>query len=668
MRFKGMNLCDFCFEPVADGMKCENCGLTHENYVADPKCLKPGINLLGKYLVGRVIGRGGMSITYLAYSAMLNKAVALKEYFPLGFVNREENEEKIVITSEENRSLFEKGAKRFFEEAKTISQFSANKNITSIYECFYANGTVYYSMEYLKGSKLKDYIRLKGGKLRESESVTIMRAVCDALVDVHGTNMLHNDISPDNIFICTNGDVKLIDFGAAKQLVKNVQEQFFPMIVNQGFTPLERYLSRGKIGAWTDIYSLGASVYYAVTGKKPTDVMNRIENPELVFDSSLNLSPQFINIIKKCMEVKAENRYQSSVQLSEELSELNVQSAIEYNVQCDKPNESTNIFSSDIFGSADVVSRRSTDYNGRCGNCHEIIGKDEYCRYCGTKKGEGKFEPYDNFIPCVYGSPDFFIHKCKKCGVEFQSSGMDVSRPEYCYKCGSRVTSEERINGFSNMKRERSSQHDNDLIKVDGPEDNVTQIKTPLDQFICFYSMFMDGYTNDGKRAGGSHELIYNNDNHTVEEVHYFYGESVEGGKKIDFSLTVPTHIKFEEDLIEYIKSEKPEWKYFLENYQPKRRTPDSPLNKQNSIFTLFKNVRNKFVVSPLAGIPANNPPENFVPEKNFMPCVYGSPEQMGGMNKKKKAQNLKKWLLGLLIASGIAVCTILLIIILFNL
>ena len=326
MEYKGMNLCDFCFEPVAPGNVCAKCGLTPEKYQMEAGLLTPGTNLLGKYIIGRVLGRGGFGATYLAYSSEQDRVVAIKEYFPTGIANRAKGEEKISIVSNDKRKVFEKGANRFFEEAKTISRFNTNKNVVSVYEFFYANDTVYYSMEYLEGIDLKGYIAKKGGKLSENETVTIMRGVCDALVAVHSTQTLHRDISPDNIFICTNGDVKLIDFGAAKQVVGEHAQQNYSVVVKQGFAPAEQYKSNGRQGVWTDIYSVGASMYYALTGEIPIDAMNRVENPNIVFDPALDISPEFINIINKCLKSKIEERYQSAIELLGALNELDVRS------------------------------------------------------------------------------------------------------------------------------------------------------------------------------------------------------------------------------------------------------------------------------------------------------------------------------------------------------
>lgn len=323
MQYKGMNLCDFCFEPLAPDGICHSCGLTHETYKLDAGLLSPGTNLNGKYIIGRVLGRGGFGATYLAFSG--DRKVAIKEYFPNGIAYRGKGEGKVAIISQDKGHVFQKGAKRFYDEAKTMSKFNTNKNVVSVYEFFYANDTVYYSMEYLEGIDLKGYVEKKGGRLSQEEAVTIMRGVCDALVAVHSTGTLHRDISPDNIFICTNGIVKLIDFGAAKQVVGE-QSQSLSVILKQGFAPVEQYKKDGKQGMWTDIYAVGATIYYAMTGKIPEDAMSRLENPDIVFAPELSISPEVTQVINKCMKIKVKDRYQSAIELLGDLQGLNIQS------------------------------------------------------------------------------------------------------------------------------------------------------------------------------------------------------------------------------------------------------------------------------------------------------------------------------------------------------
>ncbi len=324
MQFKGMNLCDFCFEPIEGGCACPKCGLSHETYQLDAGLLPPGTNLIGKYIIGRVLGRGGFGATYLAYSSKLNRPVAIKEYLPISISYRGKGEEKVTVVSEEKEKIFEKGAKRFFEEAKTMSRFDKIDNVVSVYEFFYANDTVYYSMEYLKGMDLKKYIMIKGGKLDGDEVLEIMKSVCRALIAVHSTQTLHRDIAPDNIFICENGDVKLIDFGAAKQVISNAQ-QSYSVVVKQGFAPSEQYTSKGNQGVWTDIYAFGATMYYALMGSVPPDAIDRVENPKLEFDSTIKYAHEFIDIINRCMQPKIADRYQSVIELLDDLNRIQIE-------------------------------------------------------------------------------------------------------------------------------------------------------------------------------------------------------------------------------------------------------------------------------------------------------------------------------------------------------
>lgn len=328
MQYKGQNLCDFCFEPMGPDGVCHKCGLTHDTYRLNGGLLPPGTNLLGKYIIGRVLGRGGFGATYLAYSSALDKVVALKEYLPLSISYRAKGEEEVSVVSEDTKQVFDKGAKRFYEEARTISKFNKHSNIVSVYEFFYANQTVYYSMEYLQGNDLKNYIARKGGRIQEGEAINILKALCNALLVVHNAQILHRDIAPDNIFICDNGDVKLIDFGAAKQVV-NVTQQVHSIILKQGFAPPEQYLAKGKQGPWTDIYAVGTTIYYALTGNIPTDALERYENAEIQFPEDVRISTELKNILKKCLEFKYEDRYQNAMELFSDLDALDIKDILE---------------------------------------------------------------------------------------------------------------------------------------------------------------------------------------------------------------------------------------------------------------------------------------------------------------------------------------------------
>ena len=321
MWINNVNLCDFCFTPLDSANKCPKCGLSVGSYHVDADLLPPGTNLIGKYIIGRTLGRGGFGATYLSYSSDKRHPVAIKEYFPNQIACRAKGETKVSIVSNDKHSIFQRGAKRFFEEAKSMSKFRGSDSIVDVYEFFYCNDTAYYSMEYLEGIDLKGYIEKRGGKISEPEAVKIMKAVGDALMVIHSTGMLHRDISPDNIFVCKNGKVKLIDFGSAKQVVGE-QSQSLSVILKQGFAPYEQYQKGGNQGMWTDIYALGATMYYAVTGVIPDDAMSRIQNPTIEINPNLGISEKFVNIIDKCMKMNISERFQSAHELVVKLNEI----------------------------------------------------------------------------------------------------------------------------------------------------------------------------------------------------------------------------------------------------------------------------------------------------------------------------------------------------------
>jgi len=318
MKFNDVTLCDFCFSPVNDGQVCPNCGLTHETYTPLPGLLPVGTNLLGKYIIGRNLGRDDFGATYHAYSAALRKAVAVKEYLPLSISQRSNGEIEVTIISEEKKEDFENGTKLLYEEACTISKFNGIQSMVTVYEFFRANGTVYYSMEYLEGCDLGQYVSQRTDKLNDDDITGIIKAVCEALLPVHGANILHRNITPDNICMCKNGGIKLINFGVAKQMLSG-NSQDGSVVLKPGFASPEQYSQDGKQGPWTDIYALGATMYYAASGKVPPAAMDRAPGHELEFDSECGISQGLMYIIRKCMALEFANRYKNTVELMKDI-------------------------------------------------------------------------------------------------------------------------------------------------------------------------------------------------------------------------------------------------------------------------------------------------------------------------------------------------------------
>ena len=317
LEINGRVLCEHCFSEIPEGStECVVC-LFEKNNRKYPTALPEGTILAGRYVVGRVLGKGGFGITYLCYDTRDEKKVAVKEYLPDAFSHRNTGETIVSTYGGESEEYFKKGAQNFFEEAKLVSNFNGNPNIISVYEFFYENNTTYFVMEYLEGVDFKTYIESKGGKISEDEALFVAEKVVQALMIVHSRNVFHRDISPDNIFICKDLTVKLIDFGAARQVVGDVSKSI-SVILKQGFAPIEQYQTRGKQGSWTDIYALGATLYYSLTGEVPDNAMSRLTE-EKALDFS-GISYDFAKIINKMIAIRKEDRYQDTFILSRDLS------------------------------------------------------------------------------------------------------------------------------------------------------------------------------------------------------------------------------------------------------------------------------------------------------------------------------------------------------------
>ena len=175
-------------------------------------------------------------------------------------------------------------------------------------------------MEYLEGRDLKRFLRENGGTLTAEQTLEIASYITDALIIVHSANILHRDISPDNIYMCADGRIKLIDFGAARQVVGR-ESQSLSVIFKQGFAPLEQYQKKGNHGPWTDIYALGATMYYALTGKVIDDAMTRLANPDL---DMTGIPTGLAAVLSKMLMVQERDRFQSAIELKRALSALEV--------------------------------------------------------------------------------------------------------------------------------------------------------------------------------------------------------------------------------------------------------------------------------------------------------------------------------------------------------
>ncbi len=276
-----------------------------------PVALAEGKVLAGQYVIEKVLGQGGFGITYSATDYHNGQRVAIKEFFPEGMVHREASVSVIPYTGDRQEN-FEYGKECFIQEAKTLSQFIGVDSIIRIQSLFEENGTAYFVMEYVVGTSFDAYLKERGGKISFEEAAKILVPIMDALAIVHSRGIIHRDVTPDNIYITGDGKVKLLDFGAARYSLGD-KSRSLDVVLKHGFAPKEQYARHGRQGPYTDIYSLGASFYFALTGKRPPDSIERLDEDNLIAPSALGvaITKEAENAILKALAVKAEDRFQT---------------------------------------------------------------------------------------------------------------------------------------------------------------------------------------------------------------------------------------------------------------------------------------------------------------------------------------------------------------------
>ena len=275
---------------------------------------------MDRYEIGMAIGFGGFGVIYHAWDIQLGTQVAVKEYYPNGLVNRVPGQESVVVYSGSRRDQFDYGKDRFLAEARTMAKFSQHANIVNVYDYFEANNTAYIVMEYMDGISLKDYLKKTGGKVTPSAALEIIHPVMEALKAIHAEGVVHRDISPDNIFILKSGQVKVLDFGAARLSVGD-EEKTLSVVLKPGYAPPEQYRSKSRQGPFTDIYALGATLYRMLTGTAPEESVDRLVDDQIVLPSTINpeIDKKLENVILKAMAINATLRFQSIDELEKAL-------------------------------------------------------------------------------------------------------------------------------------------------------------------------------------------------------------------------------------------------------------------------------------------------------------------------------------------------------------
>ena len=316
-------LCPYCMSEVnkESNTTCPHCKCDFSKALELHHQLKPYTILAGKYLVGGVLGEGGFGITYLGFDLNLEIRVAIKEFYPNGYASREsQNTNALTAYSGKNMDIVYKWRDNFLKEARSLAKCSHLSGVVKVREFFQENNTAYIVQEYLEGKTLKEYCKEKGGKLPVEQLLNSLEPVILALGEVHKEGLIHRDISPDNIMLLKGGQMKLLDFGAARDFTEE-GEKSLSVLLKPGYAPEEQYRTKGNQGPWSDIYAMAGTIYKCITGITPPESMERMRKDELQKPSALGIAipPNVEKALLKAMEVYAEKRYQSIEEFHKDL-------------------------------------------------------------------------------------------------------------------------------------------------------------------------------------------------------------------------------------------------------------------------------------------------------------------------------------------------------------
>ncbi len=327
--FDPNRICLGCMEELKNGdAVCPKCGWNNavNNNVSHQ--LLAGSVLMGKYLVGRVLGEGGFGITYIGWDLILDRKVAIKEFYPQGIVNRELTHHSTVVSCIGKEEFIEKEKEGFIKEAKTMAKLGNIPGIVTMHDVFAQNGTVYIVMDYVEGKTLKAYVKENGNRLSAKTAISLLEPIFGALQKIHEKGLIHRDISPDNIMLRPDGTAVLLDFGAARQM-SVAGERSLTVNLKHGYAPMEQYQTRGVQGPWTDVYALSATIYRLITGRVPPSAADRIIEDDLPLPSTLgsDILPRQEEALMKGLAIRTADRTLNISELWEGLSQAPAEKA-----------------------------------------------------------------------------------------------------------------------------------------------------------------------------------------------------------------------------------------------------------------------------------------------------------------------------------------------------
>lgn len=357
--------CPNCFGAVEPDGVCAACGYDQNKARKFDGVIKPMNILNARYLTGRVLGRGGFGITYLAKDMATGRKVAIKECMPESYSYRAGD--AMIFPKQEQEYAFDQCKKNFREETGALFELRNNPFVVNVSDYFSENNTEYFVMEYIDGVSVKFLTQRQNGKISLENATLILLTVGSALIEIHKKGIIHRDISPENIMVTRDGNVKLIDFGAAKYYLHSTAIDNESIFLKPGFAPPEQYSNDGKQGPWTDVYALAATFYTIVSGQPLVDSTYRLkeDNMKTLLELECDV-PEFVSdAVKKALAPEVHDRYASVMDFLDDVSEISTNAS-----QID---EGTLSLVSQQKAKEDKVGRIESLRNGVKTPCVEVV-------------------------------------------------------------------------------------------------------------------------------------------------------------------------------------------------------------------------------------------------------------------------------------------------------
>lgn len=317
-------LCPVCFQEAMEHGECRNCGYHAEESSAVKDYLAPFTILKEKYLLGKSLGQGGFGITYLAENMQSGLRCCIKEYFPSGLLQGRTPDGALILADEENRPEYEEGKQQFIEEACALQELRENISVVDIRDFFEENGTAYFAMELIEGCNLRVFRKNHNPKQTLKMALQMLFLLGSSLAEVHRFGMIHGDISPENILITQDGEIKLIDFGAARSFRQGSDSKERKIYLKPNYAPYEQYTQKPCQGPWTDIYALAATFYFIVSGRKMLDALSRAKGASYppLHELCPAVSRQLSDVIDKALAFDYHDRYRRMLDFLDALEQV----------------------------------------------------------------------------------------------------------------------------------------------------------------------------------------------------------------------------------------------------------------------------------------------------------------------------------------------------------